>query len=73
MSEEKVIVNYFVNGTLFAELWTLDKLWAYMASALKFGFDPLDLMCVQQNQYALGRAEVYGMRKERIAKYGRND
>lgn len=70
---EKVIVLYFDERThgLMSELWTLPRLWDYMKDALKYGTDPLDLMHIQQNEYALGRAEVYGMKRERNEKYGR--
>lgn len=73
MKEEKVIVLYFDEEThgLMTELWTLARLWDYMAEAYKYGTDPLDLMCIQQNEYALGRAEVYGMKNERMNKFGR--
>lgn len=73
MKDEKVIVLYFDEKThgLMTELWTLARLWAYMKDAYKYGTDPLDLMHIQQNEYALGRAEVYGMNDERMKKLGR--
>lgn len=72
-AREKVIVNYFrSNGNdLISELWTVEQLWQYMRVALTTGNDPLDLMFITQNQYALGRAEVFGTSKERKIKYGR--
>lgn len=72
-AREKVIVNYFrLNGNeLISELWTVEQLWQYMRVALTTGNDPLDLMLIGQNQYALGRAEVFGTNRERKMKYGR--
>ena len=70
-ANEKVLVTYFLNGKVTTSLWTLEQLWLYEANAIRFGQDPLDLMHVTQNEYALGRAEVFGMRKERSEKYGR--
>lgn len=71
-ANEKVIVTFFLNGKVTTALWTLEELWAYEANALRTGQDPYDLMYIEQNMYALGRAEVFGMRKERASKYGRN-
>jgi hypothetical protein len=71
-AREKVIVNGFLNGVLTSDLWTTEQLWAYMRVALSTGYDPLDIMFVQQNEYALGRAEVFGLNKERKIKYGRD-
>lgn len=70
-AREKVIVNAFVLGALISDLWTVEQLWSYMAVALQTGYDPLDLMFIPQNEYALGRAEVFGMNTERKKKYGR--
>lgn len=70
---EKVIVLYFDEKThgLMSELWTLSRLWDYMKESYLYGSDPLDLMQITQNEYALGRAEVFGMQNERRKKYGR--
>jgi hypothetical protein len=70
-AREKVVVNHFMAKELTTELWTVEQLWNYMEVALRTGYDPLDLMFIPQNEYALGRAEVYGMRNERKIKYGR--
>jgi hypothetical protein len=72
-SSEKVLVTYYSKELkqFVTELWWKTQLWEYMARALKYGEDPLDLMHVPQNEYALGRAEVYGMQEERRKKYGR--
>lgn len=72
-ARERVIVNFFrMHGNeLISELWTVEQLWMYMAVALQTGYDPLDLMFISQNEFALGRAEVFGMRNERKKKYGR--
>lgn len=72
-AREKVIVNFFRMGgnELVSELWTVEQLWIYMSVALQTGYDPLDLMFIAQNEFALGRAEVFGMRHERKIKYGR--
>lgn len=70
-AREKVIVNCFIFGKLTSELWTVEQLWNYMETALRTGNDPFDLMLISQNEYALGRAEVFGMDKERKIKYGR--
>lgn len=72
-SSERVLVTYYSKELkqFVTELWWKTQLWEYMARALKYGEDPLDLMHVPQNEYALGRAEVYGMQKERREKYGR--
>lgn len=70
-AREKVVVNHFIAKELTTELWTVEQLWNYMEVALRTGYDPLDLMFIPQNEYALGRAEVYGMRNERKIKYGR--
>lgn len=70
-AREKVVVNHFISNNLITELWTVEQLWNYMEVALRTGYDPLDLMFIPQNEYALGRAEVYGMRNERRIKYGR--
>ena len=71
---EKVLVLYFDENDhgLKCELWTLSRLWDYVKNFYINGKDPLDLMRITQNEYALGRAEVYGMRNERKKKYGRN-
>lgn len=70
-SNEKVLVLYFEDHGVVCETWSVEKLWDYMADAYKTGQDPLDLMHIQQNEYALGKAEVFGMHKERSGKYGR--
>lgn len=72
-SNERVLVTYYSKELkqFVTELWWKTQLWEYMARALKYGEDPLDLMHVPQNEYALGRAEVYGMQEERRKKYGR--
>lgn len=72
-SNERVLVTYYSKELkqFVTELWWKAQLWEYMARALKYGEDPLDLMHVPQNEYALGRAEVYGMQEERRKKYGR--
>lgn len=72
-SNERVLVTYYSKELkqFVTELWRKTQLWEYMARALKYGEDPLDLMHVPQNEYALGRAEVYGMQEERRKKYGR--
>lgn len=72
-SSERVLVTYYSKELkqFVTELWWKTQLWEYMARALKYGEDPLDLMHVPQNEYALGRAEVYGMQEERRKKYGR--
>lgn len=71
-ANEKVIVTFFLNDKVTTALWTLEQLWAYESHALRTGQDPYDLMHIEQNLYALGRAEVFGMRKERMQKYGRS-
>ena len=72
-SNERVLVTYYSKELkqFVTELWFKSQLWEYMARALKYGEDPLDLMHVPQNEYALGVAEVFGMQKERREKYGR--
>lgn len=72
-SNERVLVTYYSKELkqFVTELWWKTQLWEYMARALKYGEDPLDLMHVPQNEYALGRAEVYGMKETRRKKYGR--
>ena len=73
-SEDRVLVTYYSKELkqFVTELWFKSQLWDYMARALKYGDDPLDLMHVPQNEYALGVAEVYGMKNERRKKYGRS-
>ena len=70
-ANEHVLVLYFEGHQLVSDLWTVEKLWSYMSRAYKDGLDPLDLMLIPQNEYALGRAEVFGMVSERRDKYGR--
>lgn len=70
-AREKVIVNAFYGEKLYSELWTIEKLWNYMRNAYTNGNDPLDLMFIPQNEYSLGRAEVFGLYNERKDKYGR--
>lgn len=70
-AREKVIVNYFLNGKLISELWTVENLWLYFKEAFYTGNDPFDLMHITQNEFALGRAEVYGLYSERRKKLGR--
>lgn len=70
-ARERVVVLYFKDNSLVSDLWTVEKLWDYKKNALITGLDPLDLMFIHQNEYALGRAEVFGMSHERKDKYGR--
>ena len=61
-ANEKVLVLYFGDAHgLICDTWTLESLWNYMKNAYKTGEDP----------YALGKAEVWGMKNERNKKYGR--
>ena len=69
---EKHIIVYYDNGVLKAELWPVDRIWHYIFEARKFGFDPLDIMCIEQNEYALGKGEVYGLKEERKHGLGRD-
>ena len=73
-ANEKVIVLLFEKdiNEVQAELWTLESLWGYMARSYLTGSDPYNLMTIAQNEYALSRAELYGMQKERKLKYGRD-
>lgn len=71
-AREKIVVLYFKDDGLVSDLWTVERLWEYMKTSLTTGLDPLDLMFIRQNEYALGRAEVFGMFDERKRKYGRN-
>lgn len=57
----------FVSGGP-ALYWTEEKLWAYMVNCKG---DPMDILSKPQNQYAIGRAKVFGLKDERRAKYGR--
>lgn len=71
-ANEKVLVLYFGDAHgLICDTWTLESLWNYMKNAYKTGEDPYDLMHISQNEYALGKAEVWGMKNERNKKYGR--
>jgi hypothetical protein len=70
-AREKVLVISSVNGWLRTDIWTVEDLWYYMSHCYKGGPDTLGLMDILQNEYALGRAEVWGMRDERNNKYGR--
>ena len=71
-ANEKVLVLYFGDDHgLVCDTWTLEALWNYMKETYKTGLDPYDLMHISQNEYALGKAEVWGMRRERKDKYGR--
>lgn len=69
--DEKYIIIFFENGKLTAELWPIERIWSYVYTAMKYGFDPLDLMSIEQNEYSLGKAEVYGLKKERDYGLGR--
>jgi hypothetical protein len=71
-SNEQLVILYFQDGQITSELTTVEKLWNYVSAALKSGSDPLDLMLIKQNEYAISRAETWGMAKERMYKYGRN-
>ena len=64
-AREKVLVLYFEDHKLSTELWTVESLWSYISRACKTGADPLDIMHIPQNEYALGRAEVFGLRKDK--------
>lgn len=68
-ANEKVLV--ILSGSPDIAHWTLEELWNYMKHAYRCGEDPLKLMDIPQNEYALGRAELWGMRNERKDKYGR--
>lgn len=57
----------FVSGGP-ALYWTEEKLWDYMVNCKD---DPMDILSKPQNQYAIGRAKVFGLKEERRAKYGR--
>lgn len=70
-ANEKVIVLYFEDHGVVCETWAIEKLWNYMSEAYRTGRDPLDLMHISQNEYALGKAELFGMAKERADKFGR--
>lgn len=72
-SEDKVLVTYYSPKLKrhVTDYWPKEQLWSYMAEAYRTGDDPLDLMTITQNEFALGSAEVYGMRDERKDKYGR--
>lgn len=70
-AREKIVVLYFRDNGLISDLWTVEKLWDYMKQSYITGLDPLDLMFIRQNEYSLGRAEVFGMFRERKDKYGR--
>lgn len=68
---EKVLVLYFRDGTVKLNLIPIEVLWAYVRHAYRTGEDPDDIMRIEQNLYAIGRAELFGMAKERNEKYGR--
>lgn len=70
-AREKVLVISDVNGWLRMDIWTVEDLWYYMVHCYKGAPDILGLMDILQNEYALGRAEVWGMNAERRNKYGR--
>ena len=64
-AREKVLVLYFEDHKLSMELWTIESLWSYIKNVVESGLDPLDIMHIPQNEYALGRAEVFGLRKDK--------
>lgn len=68
---DKHIVVYYEDGKLKAELWPVEWIWDYIQEAYRNGNDPLDLMHIEQNEYALGKGEVYGLKKERNYGLGR--
>lgn len=72
-SEDKVLVTYYSPKLKchVTDYWPKEQLWEYMAEAYRTGYDPLDLMTISQNEFALGCAETFGMRAERKDKYGR--
>lgn len=70
-ASDKHIVLYYKNGILTAELWPVEWIWAYIHDAYTNGDDPLDLMHIEQNEYAIGKGELYGLKGERNYGLGR--
>lgn len=70
-ANEQVVVLSIIDGWLRSDIWVVEDLWNYMAACYKGCADIYGLMDIPQNEYALGRAELWGMRNERKDKYGR--
>lgn len=70
-ANEQVVVLSIIDGWLRSDIWVVEDLWDYMAACYKGCEDIYGLMDIPQNEYALGRAELWGMRNERKDKYGR--
>lgn len=70
-ANEQVVVLSIIDGWLRSDIWVVEDLWNYMAYCYLGGKDIYGLMDIPQNEYALGRAELWGMRNERKDKYGR--
>ena len=70
-ANEQVVVLSIIDGWLRSDIWSLESLWNYMAACYKGCEDICGLMTIAQNEYALSRAELWGMQQERKDKYGR--
>lgn len=68
---EKELILYFRDGKLNLKQMSIEALWGYVMRAYRTGEDPDDIMHIPQNSYSIGRAEKFGMARERKAKYGR--